>query len=82
MTHDKMSEAPDWVKWGLTVFNRAGFPAIAFGVVAYLCFSTLDKQTKVIGEFKEVLLQMRNSIDQMNDTNKRMIEAMYRTRNR
>jgi hypothetical protein len=82
MNHERLNDLPDWLKWGLTVFNRAGFPTIAFGVVSWLLFVKMEQQTRVMDEFKGILIQMRVSMESNTDTNKRLIEAIYRTRNR
>ncbi len=37
------SEIPVVLKWVMTFINRIGFPIVAFGVVSYLCFVTIEK---------------------------------------
>lgn len=82
MNQDKLEHAPDWLKWGLTAFQRVGFPSLMCFILLYLVWFQSEKQSKNIEDFKVVLIQMKNSLDEVNDTNKRMTEAMYRTRNR
>jgi len=82
MIHERADDIPQWVKWGLTIFNRAGFPAIAFGVLAYLLFVKMEQQTDMIHNFNVTLSEMKSAMDASNETNKRLIEAIYRTRTR
>jgi len=65
MSHET-DALPNSAKTFLAIFNRAGFPAIAFGVVSYLCFVTLKEQTKTMMDFKEVMIQVKDSIDMQN----------------
>lgn len=80
MDHERDNDIPSWLKWGLTVFNRAGFPALAFILISYICFITLKDQTKAIEEFKGVISQMTISIDHNTASVERMTAALYRTR--
>lgn len=79
MDHERDNDIPNWVKWGLTIFNRAGFPALAFLLIAYICFVTLKDQTRAIEEFKNVMLQMTASIERNTTSVERMTQALYRT---
>lgn len=78
--HERSGDIPDWLKWSLAVFNRAGFPAFAFVVITYICFITLKDQTKAIDQFKDVMTQMTNSIDRNTASVQQMTAAIYRTR--
>lgn len=47
MNHAAASEAqdmPSYLRWSMTFINRIGFPAVAFLIMAYMCFVTIDKQ--------------------------------------
>ena len=85
MSHEKEFESngdmPKSLKWALTAINRVGFPVVAFGAMTYLCFVTLSKQTESIGRLNETLIKMTASVDNNTDAVKRMVEAIYRTRN-
>lgn len=78
MEHDRANDIPVWLKWSLTVFNRAGFPAMAFCLIAYICFVTLKEQTAAIGEFKAVFMQMTASLDRNTSSVERMTAALYK----
>ena len=39
---------PQWAKLIMTMIDRIGFPILAFGVMAYMCFVTLAKVTNSI----------------------------------
>lgn len=80
MEYERNSDIPNWLKWSLTVFNRAGFPAFAFLVISYMCFVNLKDQTKVIEEFKITMQQMTASIDRNTVSVERMTSAIYKTR--
>lgn len=65
----------------MTFINRIGFPIVAFGVMAYMCFVTMKEQTKAIADLKEVFVQMNGSIAQNTDAVRRVLATMYRGRN-
>jgi len=79
MEHERSSDIPQWLKWSLNAFDRAGFPAMAFLMIAYICFSTLKDQTRTIEEFKNVLIQMTTSIDRNTTSVQQMTQALYRS---
>jgi hypothetical protein len=80
MDDEPVSDIPEWLKWGLAVFNRAGFPALAFILVCYICFVTIKEQTRAIDNFKYVLSEMTQAIDRNTTSVERMTQALYRTR--
>lgn len=80
MEHERLDDAPKWLKWSLTVFNRAGFPTLAFMLITYICFITLKEQTKAIEDFKSVMVQMTMSIERNTTSVDRMTQAIYKTR--
>lgn len=77
--HERDSDIPLWLKWGLTAFNRAGFPAMAFCLITYICFVTLKDQTKAIEEFKAVIGLMTVAIERNTTSVQQMTAALYRT---
>lgn len=81
MDHERSDDMPLWMKWALTSFNRAGFPAFAFVVISYICFVTIKEQTKAIEEFKGVFTQMSSSIERNTASVEKMTNALYQTRN-
>ncbi len=80
MDHERMDDAPKWLKWTLTIYNRAGFPTLAFLLICYICFITLHGQTDAIQEFKVVMMQMTNSIQRNTESVDKMTQALYKTR--
>lgn len=76
--HEREADIPFWLKWSLTVFNRAGFPALAFCLITYICFVTLKEQTQAIEEFKSVIALMTSAIDRNTTSVERMTNALYR----
>jgi len=41
---------PKKVRWMMTFINRVGFPIVAFLLMFYICYVTLEKITKAIQE--------------------------------
>ena len=80
MEHDRESDIPNWLKWSLNAFNRAGFPAFAFGLICYICFVTIKEQTRAIEDFKSVIQSMTTAIERNTSSVERMTQALYRTR--
>lgn len=66
MEHERNDDIPKQVKWIMTFINRVGFPIVAFGLMWYLCFQTIEKNTKAAYEIKETLLQMNQSLSDVN----------------
>lgn len=54
---------PNMVRWAATFINRVGFPIFAFCVLAYFYFVGLQKNTKVIGELRDVMMAVKMSLD-------------------
>lgn len=79
---ERVGDMPAWMKWGLTIFNRAGFPTLAFALICYICFVTIKDQTRAIEEFKNVLSQMTESIDRNTQSVQTMTQALYRVHER
>lgn len=80
MDHERQSDIPPWLRWGLNVFDRAGFPTMAFLLICYICFVTIKEQTKAIEDFKTVISSMTSSIDRNTQSVERMTNALYKTR--
>lgn len=80
MEYERNADIPNWLKWGLTVFNRAGFPALAFILITYICFVTLKDQTQTIEQFKNIMVQMTSAIEHNTTSVQQMTNALYRTR--
>lgn len=78
--HERTEDIPAWLRWSLTVFNRAGFPALAFMLIAYICFVTLKDQTKAIEDFRFTITAMTQAIERNTQSVERMTQALYRTR--
>jgi hypothetical protein len=80
MEYERNSDIPNWLKWSLTAFNRAGFPALAFLLITYICFVTLKDQTRAIEMFRDTMRVMTQAIDRNTASVERMTQALYRTR--
>lgn len=80
MEHERNTDIPSWLKWSLAVFDRAGFPTLAFLLITYICFVTLKNQTQAIEDFKNVMATMTQSIDRNTLSIEKMTQALYRTR--
>lgn len=81
MDHERDKDIPEGLKWALAVYNRAGFPTLAFLLIVYICFVTLRNQTEAIEQFKQVMVQLKQSVDLNTSSVERMTSALYRTRN-
>lgn len=82
MNHERLQDIPEWLRLSLTLFNRVGFPVLAFGGMCYIHFVGLKDQTKAMEGLTQVFIEMKSSIDNNTDSTKRMVEAIYRTRGR
>lgn len=73
-----MEDVPAWIRWALTIYNRAGFPTLAFLLICYICFITIKEQTRAIEDFKNVIAQMTASIDRNTTSVQLMTTALYK----
>lgn len=55
---------PNSVKVFMTVFNRLGFPVMVCLWLAYQQFITAKETIKALDDFKAVMVEVKNSIDQ------------------
>ena len=80
MQHERVDDMPQYLKWLMTFINRVGFPVLVCCWLAYQQFVTGRETIKTIQDFKEVLMQVKSSLDNNTETQKRMAEAIYRSR--
>lgn len=57
-------EIPRGLKLVMVFIDRVGFPAVAFILMAWMCFKTLDKMTEALTENTKVLATVKSAIDQ------------------
>ena len=43
---------PDWLRFLMLFIDRCGFPILAFLIMTYMCFVTVNQNTKAIVELK------------------------------
>lgn len=80
MDYERKTDLPDWLRWSLILFDRAGFPALAFVMVTYICFVTLKEQTRAIDAFKMTINLMTQAIDRNTSSLQSMTQALYQGR--
>lgn len=67
MSHDnseRISDMPSPLRWFLVAFKQVGFPVIVCIYLGYLHFIEGEKTRSAQGEFKEVMVSLKTSIDQ------------------
>lgn len=74
--HERIDDMPIYLKWGLTVFNRVGFPVIVCAWLAYQQFISGKELTKAVQDFKEVMTQVRDTLEQQNRLLRRSHKGM------
>lgn len=50
---------PAWLKYIMVFIDRVGFPIVAFGVMTYMCFVTLEKLTVSLNNLTQAVLTLR-----------------------
>jgi hypothetical protein len=76
MQHERQDDLPPYLKWVMTFINRVGFPILVCMWLAYQQFVSGRETVQALHDFKEVMLQVKDSIDNQTRTLKRT-----RTRN-
>ncbi len=71
MSHADPEDVPRVIKVFTTVTNRVGFPILAAVGMWYLCYVSIERNTKVIVDLKEVIISFKASIDQQNTLTRR-----------
>lgn len=66
MSQSEGEDMPRQVKWVMTFINRVGFPILVCIYLAYMQFVDGKEQRRTMGEFKEVVISLKASIDQQN----------------
>lgn len=63
---ERLTDMPAPMRWFLVAFKNVGFPVIVCIWLAYQQFIEGKDQRKAMGEFKEVIISLKASIDQQN----------------
>lgn len=64
MSHEeRITDMPAPLRWFLIAFKNVGFPVIVCVWLAYQQFVDGQEQRKALGEFKEVVMSLKTSID-------------------
>lgn len=66
MNHERADDMPLYLKWGMTFINRVGFPILVCMWMAYQQFVTGKETIKALEDFRIVMVQVKDSIDQQN----------------
>jgi hypothetical protein len=56
-------DIPLKLKWTLTAINRVGFPILAFLIMTYLCYVSLNRNTDAIAKLTAVVERLADRID-------------------
>ena len=58
MNGDDLTNIPKWMKLLLVFIDRVGFPVLAFILMFFMCYQTLDKVTNSLKANTEALIEM------------------------
>jgi len=64
MHEEHITDMPGPIRWFLVAFKQVGFPVLVCIYLAYMQFVDGRNNIKAINEFKEVMLSLKDSIDQ------------------
>lgn len=64
--HERMDDLPAYMKWGLTLFNRVGFPVLVCCWLAYQQFISGKEIVKALQDFRETMIAVKDTLDQQN----------------
>lgn len=64
MQHERADDLPQYLKWVMTFINRVGFPILVCMWLAYQQFVIGKETIQALHDFKEVMEQVKNSLDQ------------------
>ncbi len=64
MQHERTDDLPQYLKWVMTFINRVGFPILVCIWLAYQQFVSGRETIRALQDFKEVMVQVKDSIDQ------------------
>ena len=56
-------DVPKWMKLLMLFIDRVGFPALAFVLMFYMSYSSLEKVTSAISDTKDALVKLSVSTD-------------------
>lgn len=54
-------DIPSTLKFIMTFIDRVGFPILAFLIMSYLCFVSIEKLTVVVQDVKIALIDLKAS---------------------
>jgi len=64
MTHEeRIADMPAPLRWFLIAFKQVGFPVLVCIYLGYLHFVEEEKNRATQGDFKEVMVSLKQSID-------------------
>jgi hypothetical protein len=66
MNHERMDDLPQYLKWGMTFINRVGFPILVCAWLAYQQFVAGKETLKALQDFREVMIQVKDTLEQQN----------------
>jgi hypothetical protein len=66
MNHERLDDLPPYLKWIMTFINRVGFPVLVCIWLAYQQFVLGKETVKAISEFKEVMISVKDTLEQQN----------------
>jgi len=52
-------EIPKLLRYTMLFIDRVGFPIVAFLIMAYMCFVTIQKNTEALGNLTEAVKSLR-----------------------
>lgn len=62
----RATDIPPYLKWAMDFINRVGFPIVVCAWLAYQQFVSDKEMRKALQEFKEVMVSMKDTLEQQN----------------
>lgn len=56
-------DIPTKLKWTFVAINRVGFPILAFFIMTYICYVSLNRNTEAIVRLTSVVERLADRID-------------------
>lgn len=66
MQHERTDDLPQYLKWVMTFINRVGFPIMVCIWLAYQQFVSGRETVKALQDFKEVMVDVKNTLNEQN----------------
>jgi len=61
---EAINDIPRTLKWTMEFINRTGFPAVAFLLMTYICFTSLNKLTDALNQNTAILATIKQDLAQ------------------